>query len=186
MALPEVDHTETVIVTGASSGISAALARELAGRGRALTLVARRRDRLAELAAALRTTAQVDTVVADLSLPDDRDRFLSSVAEQGLAVGGLVNCAGLGTVGRVDHVDGRRELHSVRVNVEALIDLPTRAVPLMAPPGRGIVLHVAGTVRDRRARHRPTHGHPRPGKPGDGTAAPTFSYSPLSARRSQR
>ena len=96
MALPEVDHTETVIVTGASSGIGAALARELAGRGRAVTLVARRGDRLAELAAALRTKARVDTVVADLSLPGDRDRLLSSVAEQGLAVGGLVNCAGLG------------------------------------------------------------------------------------------
>ena len=117
--LPPPSATSTAVVTGASSGIGADIARELAARGHGLNLVARRADKLAELAAEL-TGVRVEVIACDVADAQARGGLFEEVE--------------------------RREVAQVRVNVEALIDLTTRAVGQMVPRGRGAILNVGSTA----------------------------------------
>jgi uncharacterized protein len=148
MALPPPEPDSTCLVTGASSGIGADIARSLARRGHGVTLVARRTDRLDKLAAELRDRdgVRVETVGCDLGDSDARDRMRAQIEERGLRVEVLVNDAGFGTAGRFDRLDLERELEMVRVNVEAVVDLCGRYVPGLVERGRGAVLNVASTA----------------------------------------
>ena len=148
MALPEPDPHSTCLVTGASSGIGADVARSLARRGHGLTLAARREERLGELAAELRDAhgVRVDTIECDLSDEADRARMLERLAELAVNVEVLVNNAGFGTGGRFERLDPERELEMVRVNVEAPVALCARFVPDMVRRGRGAILNVASTA----------------------------------------
>ena len=146
MALPEPSATSTALVTGASSGIGSALARALAERGHGVTLVARREDRLRELAAELSDGLRVEVVGCDLGDPAARDRMAREVESRGLEVEVLVNNAGFGTYGDFGQLDRARQLEMVRVNVEALVDLEARFVPGMVGRGRGAVINVASTA----------------------------------------
>src|SRR6266850_2586258 len=103
MALPKPAPDRTAIVTGASSGIGSELARELARRGFGLTLVARREDRLRDLADELGKEHEIPTEVisADLSDHDSRSNILTELGRRGLEVDILVNNAGLSTTGAV-------------------------------------------------------------------------------------
>src|SRR5881628_2123178 len=96
--LPAASDNGTVLVTGASSGIGAELAREFSQRGRHVVLVARRADKLQALAASLGSGAEV--LAADLSDADERAALLGRIAELGLMVDVLVNNAGLSTFSR--------------------------------------------------------------------------------------
>src|SRR3954471_18208009 len=96
MSLPAADPENTVVVTGASAGIGAELARELASRGHGLTLVARRRERLEELAEELEVPVTVEP--CDLSDAADRTRLIGALG-RGRPIAGLCNNAGYGTVG---------------------------------------------------------------------------------------
>ena len=145
MPLPLPSATSTAVVTGASSGIGADIARELAGRGHGLTLVARRADKLAELAAEL-TGVRVEVIACDVADAEARAGLFDEVARRGLTVDVLVNNAGIGTIGAVAQSTVDREVAQVRVNVEALIDLTTRAVGQMVPRGRGAILNVGSTA----------------------------------------
>ena len=148
MALPEPDPHSTCLVTGASSGIGADVARSLARRGHGLTLAARREERLGELAAELRDAhgVRVDTIECDLSDEADRARMLERLAELAVNVEVLVNNAGFGTGGRFERLHPERELEMVRVNVEAPVALCARFVPDMVRRGRGAILNVASTA----------------------------------------
>jgi short-subunit dehydrogenase len=148
MALPPPDADATCLVTGASSGIGADIARALAARGHGVTIVARRTERLEQLAAELRERhgARVETVGCDLCDEDARQRMRAEIEERGLTVEVLVNNAGFGTAGRFDRLDLERELEMVRLNVEAVVDLCGRYVPAMVQRGRGAVLNVASTA----------------------------------------
>ena len=148
MALPEPDPHSTCLVTGASSGIGADVARSLARRGHGLTLAARREERLGELAAELRDAhgVRVDTIECDLSDEADRARMLERLAELAVNVEVLVNNAGFGTGGRFERLDPERELEMVRVNVEAPVALCARFVPDMGRRGRGAILNLASTA----------------------------------------
>src|SRR5947209_1245197 len=103
MPIPPPSSTSTCLVTGASSGIGADIARELARRGRGVTLVARREDRLKALADELATTHKVraEVVTCDLTDPADRRRLVERVGELGLHVDVLVNNAGFATMGHI-------------------------------------------------------------------------------------
>jgi len=108
MALPESSEASTALVTGASSGIGAAIATSLAKRGHALTLVARRQDRLTELANDLHEDygVRAGVIACDLADPAERDRLAAKVTELDLEVEVLVNNAGFGSAG--DFVDADR------------------------------------------------------------------------------
>jgi short-subunit dehydrogenase len=139
--LAAVSANGSVLVTGASSGIGAEIAREFVKRGRHVVLVARRADRLAALAASLGSSAEV--LAADLSKADDRAALPERVADLGRVVDVLVNNAGLSTSGPVAESDPRAELNLVEVDVAAVADLCSRFVPGMVSRGRGAVLNVA-------------------------------------------
>ena len=117
--------SETALVTGASSGIGEQFARQLAARGHALILVARRRDRLERLADELPGTAHV--VPCDLAT--EASSLAHRVAELGLDVDLLVNNAGFGTYGRFVELDAEREAEEVRVNCEAVVTLTHAFLP---------------------------------------------------------
>lgn len=146
MPLPTPSPTSTAVVTGASSGIGADIARELAARGHGVTLVARREDRLRALADELAKTVRVEVIACDVADPAARARLFDEVAARGLTIDILVNNAGLGTIGPVAESTPDAEIAQVRVNVEALTDFTTRAVAQMVPRGRGAILNVGSTA----------------------------------------
>lgn len=140
---------ETVaLVTGASSGIGAALARRIARDGRALVLVARRADRLEALASELRRDAGVaaQVIACDLIRPGGARELVDEVARRGLVVEWLVNNAGFGTSGRFDRLPIEGELDEIRLNVEALVELTGRCLPGMVERRRGVVMNVASVA----------------------------------------
>jgi short-subunit dehydrogenase len=135
-------------VTGASSGIGEAIARELAARGHALILVARREPQLRDLADDLTEMYDVraEPLACDLGDAGARERLAARVEALGLDVEVLVNNAGFGS-GR-DFAEEDRELllAMVRLNCEALLDLQARYLPGMLRRGRGTVINIASTA----------------------------------------
>jgi short-subunit dehydrogenase len=139
--LPAASQNGVVLITGASSGIGAEIAREFASRGRHVVLVARRAEKLQELAESLGAAA--DVLAADLSKPAERAALPERVSELGRVVDVLVNNAGLSTVGPIAESDPAAELNLIEVDVAAVADLCSRFVPGMVSRGRGAVLNVA-------------------------------------------
>ena len=133
-------------MTGASSGIGADIARELADRGHGGTLVARREDKLRDLAAELSGHVRVEVIACDVADSAARAALFDEVDRRGLTVDILVNNAGIGTIGSVTKSPVADEIAQVRVNVEAVIDLTTRAIQQMVPRGRGAILNVGSTA----------------------------------------
>jgi len=135
------------LVTGASAGIGAALARELAARGAKLILTARRRERLEALAAELGANGtETRIVVADLNDPAAPAQIYDATEGAGLAVEILVNNAGLGQYGAFHVTPVDQELSQIRVNCEAMVHLARFFVPRMVTRRRGCVLIVASTA----------------------------------------
>ena len=147
MALPPPQPGSTAVVTGASSGIGAEFARQLAGKGHGVFLVARREERLRDLAAELEREHGVRAEVAAADLEDmaDVEALPGRVAERGLDVEVLVNNAGFTTVGDV-HKNPDRQLGMIRVNCEALVALTSAWLPAMVERGRGAVIQVASVA----------------------------------------
>jgi short-subunit dehydrogenase len=148
MALPPPDPGSTALVTGASAGIGADLARGLAQRGHGVTLVARRDDRLRRLADDLheRHGVRAEVVAVDLVSERERDRLAEAVEALGLKVEILVNNAGFGIYEPLARSDRQRELQQVRLLVEAVVDLDARYVPAMVERGRGAVINLSSTA----------------------------------------
>src|SRR4051812_48630294 len=129
MALPKPEENTTVVVTGASSGIGAELARELARRGHRLTLVARRTDKLQELADEL----DGDHAVEGCDLQDRAAR--DALADRLTGVVGLVNNAGYGDTGPFAEADLDWNQGMVQLNCQALLHLTGRFLPGMVENG---------------------------------------------------
>jgi len=135
------------LVTGASSGIGVALARELATRGANLILTARRVDRMEALAAELRQAGtEVRVVPADLFDPAAPERIHAATVGAGLAVDILINNAGLGQYGAFPTCPVEQEIQQVRVNCEAMVRLTRLFVPHMVERRRGWILMLASTA----------------------------------------
>jgi short-subunit dehydrogenase len=136
---------DVALVTGASSGIGAALARRIAREGRNVALVARRLDRLEALAREIERDAKVaaHAIACDLTAPGAGADLVAEVERRGLAVDWLVNNAGFGTVGRFFKLPLERELDELRLNVGVLMELTHRFLPAMVRRGRGAVMNIA-------------------------------------------
>ncbi|MDX6697776.1 MAG: uncharacterized protein QOE65_1173 [Solirubrobacteraceae bacterium] len=144
MSLPDPRPDETVVVTGASAGIGAELARILAERGHGLTLVARRRDRLEELAGELRGAHGVVVDVHDVDLTDDaaREELIATIGGARRDVAGLCNNAGYGSFGRFWELPREREADMVKLNCLVMADLTSAFLPGMVQRGEGAVLQL--------------------------------------------
>jgi short-subunit dehydrogenase len=148
VALPPPSDSSTALVTGASSGIGAEIARRLAARGHGMTLTARRLERLQELAEELSSEhgVRVESIAGDISEQAERDRVADEIEALGLTVEVLVNNAGHGDAGDTHRTDRSRLLSMVRLNCEALLDFHARYTAEMAERGRGAVINVASTA----------------------------------------
>ncbi|WP_421120201.1 SDR family NAD(P)-dependent oxidoreductase [Aquihabitans daechungensis] len=147
MALPAPAPDRTAVVTGASSGIGAAIARDLAGRGHGVTLVARSADKLADLAAELRGSGvRAEVLATDLTDRTARAGLLDRVTDLGLVPDLLVNNAGLSTLGRASEADPDAEMAMIELDVVAVVDLTVRFLAGMVERGRGGILNVASTA----------------------------------------
>lgn len=147
MTLPAPGPDRAALVTGASQGIGADLARELSARGHRVLLVARSEDRLRAVADELTAAGgRADVLATDLADRAARAALLDRVAELGVTVDVLVNNAGFSTMGRVSEADPEAELAMVEVDVVAVVDLCTRVLPGMVERGRGAILNVASTA----------------------------------------
>jgi uncharacterized protein len=147
VTLPPPQPGSTAVITGASSGIGEAFARQLAARGHGVFLVARREDRLRTLADDIERLhgVRAEVAAADLEDPAAVEALPGRIAERGLDVEMLVNNAGFTTVGDV-HANPDRQLGMVRVNCEALVALTSAWLPGMVERGRGAVIQVASVA----------------------------------------
>ena len=143
MGLPKPDSQATVVVTGASSGIGTELARGLARRGYPLLLVARRQERLDELADEVKTKSSVGVEVLPLDLADSAARAQLADRIRSDAIAGLCNSAGFGTSGPFHTLPLERESEEVTLNALALMELTHAALPGMVERGAGAVLNIA-------------------------------------------
>jgi hypothetical protein len=136
------------LVTGASSGIGAALARRLARDGMPLVLTARRLDRLEALAGELEAHHHVPVTVVsnDLGRPESPAALVEELDRRGIEVEWLVNNAGFGTAGAFHRLPLARELEEIRVNLRASVELTGRLLPGMVRRGRGVVMTVASVA----------------------------------------
>ena len=135
------------LVTGASSGIGANLARELARDGHDLILSARRVEPMHALAEELKKAGANCTVIAaDLSKSGAAAALVRDIEARAPTIDVLVNAAGLGANGRFDASDPVRVTEMLQVNVVALTELTRLLLPPMVKRGKGKVMLVASTA----------------------------------------
>ena len=133
---------KTALITGASSGIGAEMARQLAAAGCNLILVARRTERLNALAEEL-STVSVQVITLDLSDPLAPQMLFDEVARRGLLVDILINNAGFGFQKPLLAMSLEEQLGMVDVNDRALLALTRLFAASMAERGRGWILNVS-------------------------------------------
>jgi short-subunit dehydrogenase len=144
--VPVLDYShQTVLITGASSGIGEAFARALAARGANVVLVARRIDRLRALASELEQAHGISAIAIaqDLGSSAVGSQLRASVAAAGARVTGLINNAGFGTFGPFLAEDPARLAEEIAVDVSAPIQLTSAFLPDMIERGAGFVINVA-------------------------------------------
>jgi short-subunit dehydrogenase len=136
------------LITGASAGIGTAIARELAAGGTNLVLTARRRDRLAGLAADLSDKHKIRTLVcvADLAQPLGPQQIYSFIEEKHIVIDLLVNNAGFGAYGEFHKVALDRLVEMTQVNVSAVVHLTHLFLPGMIARRTGDILILASTA----------------------------------------
>lgn len=141
-------QSSVTLITGASAGIGAELARLLAKRGEALVLTARRQDRLEALAGELRAAhgVPVEIIAADLIDQGAPRLLFDAIAALGLHVGTLVNNAGFGLRGAFAELPLDRLIEMLNVNVVALTRLTGLFLPAMLARGGGGIINLASTA----------------------------------------
>ncbi|MFZ4534533.1 MAG: SDR family NAD(P)-dependent oxidoreductase, partial [Alsobacter sp.] len=138
---------DVTLVTGASQGIGAELARALAADGVDLALTARSAAALEALADAIAATGRPRplVLVEDLAVPGAADRLAEALAAAGARATGLVNNAGYGLNGEVADLPRAEQGGIIDLNSRALVDLTLRLLPDIIA-ARGRILNVASTA----------------------------------------
>lgn len=134
------------LITGASSGIGAALARVFAAHGYDLILCARREDRLLAIAKELARTTQVDCITLDLAKSKAPRRLFTAVQALGKPIDTLVNNAGSAAQGAFSGLTEQQGQNIVALNIQTLTQLTTLFLPQMIARGQGKILNVASVV----------------------------------------
>ncbi len=148
------------LITGASSGIGTAFAQALAARGMDVVLVARRRDRLEQLAAELASEHRVRALALalDLTEPDAAQWLEQQTRESDMPVGLLVNNAGFGAYGDFAELDGQTQMRMVDLNCRAVVSLTHTFLPAMLQRGRGGIVLVASIAGFQPTPYLTTYG----------------------------
>lgn len=151
MSLPQPRPPARAVITGASSGIGEALARQLAARGYSLILVARRVAKLEALASELRQSHKVKVELRPCDLADRtaREQLREELAAQEISI--LCNNAGFATFGKLGELDSQREREELELNAVAVQDLTLAVLPGMIRRKSGAILVVGST-----SGHQPT------------------------------
>ncbi|MFA5204243.1 MAG: SDR family oxidoreductase [Lentisphaeria bacterium] len=139
---------QVAVITGASSGIGLAAARELAGAGMKLVLHGRNRGALATLAAELPAAAAV-LVTGDVTEPDTAPRLLAAALEAFGRCDAVFNSAGVMEVGGIDDLDLERACRMVRINFEAALRLSYVFLRHFKPAGGGHLVNVSSILGTR-------------------------------------
>jgi ketoreductase len=133
---------KSIVVTGASAGIGAALCRAFAADGHRLFICARRGEKLAEVARDLPGTFHAP---CDVSAETDVVRFFRSVAEHTPHIDGVIHCAGsLGPVGRITETDAQTWLAAIHANLYGAFLVAKHAIPLMPASRRPRIVLLSG------------------------------------------
>ena len=137
---------QTALITGASSGIGDAFARDFARRGADLIIVARRKDRLEALAQEIRTLhgVTVTVIATDLSTPNAAAALAKTIGVKDIDI--LVNNAGFGRIGLVADEDPALLSEEITLNVLALTQLTNIFLPPMVSRNHGTIINVASTA----------------------------------------
>jgi hypothetical protein len=135
---------DVALVTGASSGIGAALARRIARDGHDMVLVARRTDLLESLAHELeKAGGRAHVIAKDLLRPGAPRELFDEVGRRGFTVDWLINNAGFGMNGPFHRLALERELDVIRLNVQVPVELTGLCLPGMVERKRGVVMNVS-------------------------------------------
>ena len=131
------------LITGASSGLGAEFARQCAARGDRVVLVARRKDRLRQIAEEI---GGAEIIVADLSKPGAATKVAAEVITRNLWTRTLINNAGFGLIGQFERLSLARQLEMIDLNIRALTNLTFVVLNDMRLRGEGAILNVASTA----------------------------------------
>ncbi|HNV83506.1 MAG TPA: SDR family oxidoreductase [Arenimonas sp.] len=138
-----MDSKKYALITGASSGIGEAIAREYSRRGKPLILTARRTERLEALAKELSVNAPCVVIAADLSDRNAPNDLFQQTQARGLAVDTLVNNAGYGVPGRYLSSNWKTHADFLQVMIHAVGELTHLYLPAMEQAGHGRILNIA-------------------------------------------
>jgi uncharacterized protein len=136
---------KTALITGASTGIGAVFAQELAALGSNLVLVARSEAKLHQLATDLeqRFGVQVQVIGQDLTQPNAALRVYETITQQGIALDLLVNNAGSGDYGEFAQRSPHRQSEMIKLNILSLVEMTHLVLPQMQRQGAGGIINIA-------------------------------------------
>lgn len=139
---------KTALITGASTGIGADFAQELAARKVNLVLVARSESKLQQLAQKLQQQyqIQVNVIVQDLTAPAAAKTVFEAVTQMGIAIDLLINNAGIGKYGDFAESDGESQIQMIQLDVLAAVDLMHQFLPGMRQRRSGSVINMSSTA----------------------------------------
>jgi len=133
------------LITGASAGFGREFALQLAKQGTDVVLVARREEKLKELAAEIRKLGvAAETISCDLENPTERARLKTVIESTGVDL--LINNAGFGKLGGFTEIPMEFQLGQIELNIKALVELTYYAVPVFRRKGFGTIVNIASTA----------------------------------------